>query len=215
MKTLKTLKTFLIVGALIVTAKFGFAQSSALKNPVNFNLKNGINVIVAENQSTEKVFANLSFENEYSADKAAVQEVMNMMLNQQLSALDTGLSYSNKGVNLAVASKDFENVFAVLSAYIAAPEFTEVALNKAKSAVTAHLIANDKYFPDNVNKISVANLSLSDVKAYYSEVANPSTTVLTIAGNITPSVAKSYAKKSFVDFKAIDNQSKSYLVSNL
>lgn len=59
---MKTLKTTLIVIALIASAQFSFAQSSAMKNPVSYTLKNGTTVIIAQNEATTKVFANLSFE---------------------------------------------------------------------------------------------------------------------------------------------------------
>nr|WP_121269553.1 insulinase family protein [Pedobacter schmidteae] len=212
MKTLNTITTAI---ALLIGTSFGYAQSSVFKNPVSFTLKNGTTVIVAENQASPKVFANLSFEAaaKYRAEKAAIQEVFSTMLNQQLAALDAGLSYSDKGVNLATTTAGFEAAFETMINYISAPKFDEQSLASAKASVLAHLSAQDKYFPETVNAASLAKITLAEVNAYFQEINNPKQNFLTIAGNITPSVAKDYTKKSVDRVKPVVDFSNSYLAA--
>lgn len=214
---MKTLKTTLIATALIISAQFSFAQSSAMKNPVSYTLKNGTTIIIAENESTPKVFANLSFEaaGQYTAAQATVQEVVTTLLNQQLTALDAGLSYSDKGVNLTTPRDQFEATLQTLYTYINAAAFDQTALAKAKAEVMGHLIAQDKYYPAAIHKSSLNQLSLSEVNAYYLEMTKAGQTTLTIAGNITPATAKRFAKNA-VDLQKpiVEDMSKTYLVSN-
>lgn len=213
---MKTLKNILTTIALLVTVQFSYAQSSAMKTPVSYKLKNGMTVIVAENSGIQKVFSTLSFEGtEYSADKAPVQELVNTILSQQLPALHQGLSLTDQGINLATTADQFEDAIAAMSAYVSAPEFTEETLEKAKTVIVAHLNARDKYYPENVTASVVKNLSVADVKAYYTQIANPATAYLTVAGNIKPSMIKTYAKKGFDQLKTAEDQSGVYLVSNL
>ncbi|MNL11130.1 hypothetical protein D3C87_1319530 [compost metagenome] len=215
---MNTLKTITTVIALLITfgTSIGYAQTLAMKNPVSHILKNGSTIIIAENQTIPKVFANLSFEvaGRYSSEKATVQEVLITLLNQELMALDAGLSYSHKGINLAAQSDNFEASLQTMYAYINAPEFDQYALDKAKASVMTHLKAQDKYFPEVVNEYNIAKLTLADVNAYYNEINNPKHMVLTIAGNITPTAAKSIAKAAIDQQKPVVDSNKNYLVSN-
>lgn len=210
------LKTIVTVFALLTGTSFSYAQSSVMKDPVSYKLKNGMTVIVAENEATPKVFANLSFEaaEKYQAEKAVVKEVLTTLLNQELTAMDAGLSYSDKGINLATQHDKFENALQTLYAYISAPAFNQDAFAKAKNTVLAHLTAQDKYFPATVNKNSLAKLTLDDVNVYYNEINNPAQTVLTVAGNITAGLAKNYTKKAMNQQKPATEVNKTYLVSN-
>ncbi|MBB5438383.1 putative Zn-dependent peptidase [Pedobacter sp. AK017] len=212
---MKILKTTTTAIALLIGTSSGFAQSDVMKDPVSYTLKNGMTIIIAENQATPKVYANLSFEaaKVYVAEKAAVQEVTTTLLNQQLTALDAGLSYSDKGLNLATTSAGLEAVLQTMYAYINAPGFTEAALAKAKAELLAHLTAQDRYFPETVNAASLNKLSLADVNAYYNEINKPALTFLTIVGNINPAAAKNYTKTVMNQVKPAADFSKNYLVS--
>lgn len=213
MNTLKTITTAI---AILIGTSFGYAQSSAMKNPVSYTLKNGTTLIIAENQASSKTFANLSFEtsNQYTATTAPVREVLTTLLNQQLTGLNTGLSYSDKGINLAVQNTNFETTLQTLYTYITTPEFNQDALDRARASVLAHLTAQDKYFPETVNEQSITNLTLADLNAYYNQISNPAQMVLTIAGNITPAVARTFAKKAIDQQKPLAGTSKTYLASN-
>lgn len=215
---MKTLKNILTAIALLISAQFSYAQSSAMKAPVSSQLKNGMTVIVAENSGTQKVFSILSFEgiNTYVAEKAAVQELVNTILTQQLPVIHPSLSFTDKGINLAAANVDqFEDAMSVMSAYIAAPGFTEEVLNKAKTEILAHINEQDKYYAESVTKTAVQDLNMSDVKAYYNELVNPATAYLTVVGNVKVSTIKAYAKKGFNNLKVTEDQIlREYLVSN-
>jgi|GEM_PF-567748 len=214
---MKTLKNILTTIALLITVQFSYAQSSAMKTPVSYKLKNGMTVIIAENAGIQKVFSTLSFEgaDQYAADKAAVQELVKTILIQQLPALNKGLSFTDKGINLATTADQFESAMAAMYSYVSAPEFTVGALDKAKAVIIAHIDAQDKYYPVNVTPAAIKNLSVDDVKAYYTQITNPATAYLTVVGNIKPSIIKSYVKKGLNEVKTTEDQSRVYLVSNL
>lgn len=198
---MNTLKTFVSVITLIISVQISFAQTSAMKDPVSFKLKNGTTVIVAENTSTQRVFANLSFEQagRFVAEKAATQEVFTTLLNLQLAGLNDGLSYSDKGFNLTTNSLNFPDLLKSMLTYINEPEFSDEFLTEAKSTIIAHLAARDKFFPENISRENVEKITLKEVKSYYDEINDPSQTFLTIVGNIKPAIAKNLTKKQQMD----------------
>lgn len=191
---MKILKNILTTTALLITFQFGYAQS--MKTPVSYRLKNGLTIIVAENSRTQKIFSTLSFEAElqHIPANATVQELVNTILTQQLPTINEGLSFTDKGINLATTADRFEDVMAAMYTYASAPDFTEDALKKAKTEVLAHIIANDKYYPEAITIAAVNKLSLNELNAYYLQMANPATTYLTVAGNINAATVKGYGK---------------------
>ena len=195
-----SLKKLLTTAALLVAVQFSYAQLSGMKSPVSYRLKNGMTVIVAENLGTKKVFANLSFEGAtpFTEADAAVQELVYTILTRQLPIVNPALNFTEKGINLATTNDQFEQVLAAMSAYISAPEFTEDALLKAKAEVLAHLAAQDKYYAKSITKASIQKLNVDNVRNYYRLFANPATAYLTIAGNISATAIKTYAKNGFV-----------------
>jgi predicted Zn-dependent peptidase len=212
---MKTLKNILTTIALLITVQFSYGQSSAMKAPVSYKLKNGMTIILAENSATKKVFSLLSFEgtSQYSEDNAAVQELVHTILTQQLPELNEGLSLTEKGINLATTADQFENAMAAMYTYVSAPEFSEEALSKAKAVIIAHINVQDKYYPEQITVAAVKKLSVTDVKQYYTQIANPATAYLTVAGNFNPSIIKSYAKKGFNQFTIANKDSQLYLAS--
>lgn len=210
MRTLNILTTI----ALLFSIQFGFAQS-AMKDPVAYQLKNGMTVIVAENSATQKVFANLSFEGmPYDAGNAVVQEVLNTIFTQQLPLVNAGFSYTDKGMNMVAAANGFEQALADLYAYAAAPEFNDEVLANAKAVVVAHLANQDKYYPANVTPAAVNGIGLAQVKAFYARFSNPDAAYLTVAGNVKPAMVKLFAKRGFDQLKATEPAAATYLVSN-
>lgn len=213
---MKIFKTIITALTILLSTSFSFAQSSVMKDPVSIKLKNGMTVIIAENQATPKVYANLSFETTYNAAQTAVQEVTTVLLNQELSAIDVGMCYNDKGFNLVAVTESFETALQTMYAYISAPGFTEVALVKAKKQVKANLVAGNQYFPESMNVENINKICLADVNRYYNAINNPEQTYLTIAGNITPAIAKTYTKKTvnMNQAKPIAKADKRYLAIN-
>lgn len=212
---MKNLKNTLTTIALLVTVQFGYAQS--MKAPVSYKLKNGMTIIVAENSGTQKVFSTLSFEgnNQYKPENATVEELVKTILTVQLPELNKGLSFTEKGVNLATTADEFESAMNAMYTYVSAPDFSEEALNMAKSEVINHLAARDKYYPETITVDAINKLNVNELKAYYRIMANPATAYLTVVGNINASDMKSYARKELGQVKTNDEQSKAYLVSIL
>ncbi|PYF71643.1 hypothetical protein B0O44_107260 [Pedobacter nutrimenti] len=214
---MRNLKTILTIIVLLFSVSSGYPQSELMKDPVSFKLKNGMNVIVAENLGTPKVYVQMSFEatNFYNAAKvAAVREVFNALFNQQLNALDARLSYNERGINLVSSGASFENGLRSLFAGLNMPAFTQKALDQAKAIILGHLNTRDVYLPAEINKVSLAKISLDEVNAYYNEIKAPAQIYLTIAGNIALSGAKSLVKSMTEENMRKQDRNKAYLVSS-
>lgn len=193
-----TKKLFIATIALFST-QFVQAQSSAMKNPVSFKLSNGMTIIVAENTGTDKIYSSFSIDNEApnQSDNAGVQNILNAMLNETASEVQTGVSFDDNGGNLASLATDFNKSLSVMSGYIKAPALTQSSFDKAKQDIIEHLKAKDRYYPETVNEIALQQLTLSDIQSFYKKNITPSKASLTIAGNINPATAKALAKKEF------------------
>lgn len=192
---MNTLKNILTVTFLIVMVQFGYGQS--MKPPVSYRLKNGLTVIVAENSATQKVFSTLSFESQlqHIPANATVQELVNTILTQQLPNINEGLSFTDKGINLATTTDQFEDGLAAMYTYVSAPDFTEDVLKKAKMEVIAHIAANDKYYPEAITIAAVNKIGLNELNTYYLQMANPATAYLTVAGNINAGTVRGYGER--------------------
>lgn len=176
---------------------FAFGKIDAqvtMKDPVSFKLKNGIEVVVAENIGMGKVFASVKIEGETLDTNAAVTEVLTNILAEGASAkskvvfanslkeIAPKVSVTADEANVAAAAEDFENAFLVMSSAL------------QESAI-------DQVMVDKVNKSTKQAVSLAEVKTFYNQQITPSRTYITIAGNISLAQAKALAKKAFGDWK--------------
>ncbi|TCC97534.1 insulinase family protein [Pedobacter hiemivivus] len=198
---LTTKKLFIATIALFAT-QFVQAQSSTMNNPVSFKLSNGMTVIVAENTGTDKIYSSFTVDNEtVDENNAPAQNILNLMLNETASEAETGISFDDKGGNLASLATDFNKALSVMSGSIKTPALNQSSLDKAKQTIIEHLKAQDRYYPVSVNEASLAQLTLKDVQAFYEKSITPSKAFLTIAGNIDPTTARAFAKKEFDSWK--------------
>ena len=158
-------------------------------------------IIVAENKATTKVYS--SFTIESPADKAftkpGVEELLTSMLHEAALQEEAGISFSDKGGNLATNIAGFEYSLNAFSNTIRNP-FNERIFEKAKSDLVESVASNTKYYADQINEAAVQSLTLDDVKAFYKSAMKPAKSTLTIVGNITPAEAKFFAKKAFEDW---------------
>lgn len=189
-----TLKKVLILAIGI----FAFQNTQAqgvMKDPVSFTLKNGINVVVAENSGMGKVFAGIKIEGEAvkGASLKGITAVLGKMLNENANHNNTA-AFENSGKlklpkvslgaeegNLAADAEDFAGAFMAMSASLQEPVLDEQALDHAK---------------ENNEPVS-----LDQVKAFYDQQVRPSRVYITIAGDITVSEARVLTKKAFGDWK--------------
>jgi predicted Zn-dependent peptidase len=188
-----TIKKVLIM--MIGVFAFGNIEAQVtMKDPVSFKLKNGIEVVVAENIGMGKVFASVKIEGEDLNTNAAVSEVLTKILTEGASAkgkvvfanslkeIAPKLSVTADEANVAADAEDFENAFLVMS-----------------SALQETVI--DQATLDQVNKTTKQSASLAEVKTFYNKQITPSRTYVTIAGNISVAQAKALAKKAFGEWK--------------
>ena len=165
-----------------------------MKDPVSFKLKNGVEVVVAENIGMGKVFASVKIEGEALDSNAAVSEVLTKILTEgasvkgkavfanSLKEIAPKVSVTADEANVAAAVEDFENAFLVMS-----------------SALQESVI--DQVIVDKVNKSTKQVVSLAEVKTFYNKQITPSRTYVTIAGNISVAQAKALVKKAFGEWK--------------
>lgn len=182
------------------------AQSGSLKDPVSFKLKNGLTVIVAENHSATKVFSNFSTEAKASEStyKAGSQELLTAMLNETAQELAQQVTFTEKGGNINAFGSDFDMALQALSNSVMHPMFNAVVFAKHKNALLQSIQAKDRYYAAEITEAAVEALSLKDIQDLHHDFMIPSSTYLTIAGNITVPVAKILAKKVFGNWKSIE-----------
>ena len=188
-----TIKKVLIV----MIGVFAFSSIEAqvtMKDPVSFKLKNGIEVVVAENIGMGKVFASVKIEGEALDSNAAISEVLTKILTEgakakgkvafanSLKEIAPKVSVTADEANVAADAEDFENAFLVMSSALQESVIDQVTL-------------------DQVNKNTKQVVSLAEVKTFYNKQFTPSRTYVTIAGNISIAQAKALAKKAFGEWK--------------
>lgn len=194
MKTLKTIFALIII---LFAAQYTKAQSGMM-NPVSFKLKNGVSVIVAENQDAPKVYTKFTFEDEQGNNHyaAGVTEILNAMLNEVAAPIADHVTFNEKGGNINTSAAEFNNALTALSTAVQTTDLSTSLFEKAKTK----LIAETQLKGESAGTASVADLnaiSLKDVKAFYNKNLTPSKVYITIAGNIKPSTAKTMVQKAF------------------
>lgn len=197
---MKTIKNFIIVIISVLSIQLASAQSISMKDPVSFKLKNGLTIIVAENEESKKIFAGFTADEEPAeSSKAGVQDVFNVMMD-----------FSDKGGNMAANTSDFAAALMIFSKSIQEPALNQTSFETALEKVIASVNARDRYYPETITEASLRAITLNDIKAFYSKNIVPSNTYLTIAGNISASDAKALARKFFGEW---NNRSASGLLA--
>ncbi|RZK78287.1 MAG: hypothetical protein EOO92_11400, partial [Pedobacter sp.] len=137
------------------------AQSSVFRDPVSFKLKNGLTVIVAENKATTKVYSSFTVESpdDNAIVKPGVEELLTTMLHEVALQEETGLSFSEKGGNLATNIAGFEYSLTAFSNTIRNP-FNDDVFEKAKAQLIVSINSNTKYFAVNVDEKAVGSLTM-------------------------------------------------------
>lgn len=179
----------MIIGVLAFS---NIQAQGTMKDPVSFKLKNGIEVVVAENSGMGKVFASVKIEGAAIDTNAEVSNALtNLLQETTINKKNVAFANSKKEVapkvsvtadeaNVAADAEDFETAFLVMSSALQEPVMDQGTLDKVKENQT---------------------ISLEELKGYYNKQINPSRTYITIAGDITVAQAKALAKKAFGDWK--------------
>lgn len=205
---MNTIKTLLLTSLSIFTIVTAKAQS--FKEPVAFKLKNGMNIIVSENDRSPKAYASFTLDTkDFEGKKAGIVELLNAVLNENV-VKNSNISFKDNSGKLAVVTTNLDEELSGMAALIQHANINQQNFNTAKAKLLTSLKAKDYDYDQSVNEESISALSLSDVKAFYAQVS-PEKTYLTIAGDVELNNAKASAKKAFGNWSAYSNQESSIL----
>ncbi|WP_316790493.1 hypothetical protein [Pedobacter frigoris] len=198
-------KILLTLTLTILFSQFVNAQSGHMKDPVSFKLKNGLTVVVAENNGAAKVFSSFTYEADLidQINKTGAKEILTAMLNSTAASQANQVSFTEKGGNINAVTSDFEMALQALSVSVQEPMMEPELFDKHKTELIRSVKARDRFYPETFTEETLAALTLNDVKTLYDAMSVPSKSYLTIAGNITTGQAKILAKKAFGSWKAV------------
>ncbi|TKC05067.1 peptidase M16 family protein [Pedobacter frigoris] len=198
-------KILLTLTLTILYSQFVNAQSGHMKDPVSFKLKNGLTVVVAENNEAAKVFSSFTYEADLidQINKTGAKEILTAMLNSTAASQANQVSFTEKGGNINAVTSDFEMALQALSVSVQEPMMEQELFDKYKTELIHSVKARDRFYPETFTEETLAGLTLNDVKTLYDAMSIPSKSYLTIAGNITTGQAKILAKKAFGSWKAV------------
>ncbi|TCC93232.1 insulinase family protein [Pedobacter frigiditerrae] len=188
--------------AILFIALLSFTVASAqnsMKAPVRFKLKNGITVIVAQNNGLGKIYSRLTIENQTCGNKVIAQVFENYLNNKATKfndsmsatgATSSKVTFAYNEANTATNTANFEPALNYVSTLFLNPTTAKQAFDEMKSLYTG-------------NKADLDSITAADVQDYYNKSFKASDTFITIAGDITPSDAKEIASKAFGSWNVV------------
>ncbi|QDW25893.1 insulinase family protein [Pedobacter sp. KBS0701] len=191
MNKFKTIALSAIAILLVYTAK-----AQTLKEPVGYKLKNGMNIIISENDRSPKAYSSFTLDaKSFNTKKDGVVELLNAVLNENVSK-NANISFKDNSGKLATASTNLEKDLTEMASLIRNATIDQKIFDTAKAKLIASIRLQDYDYDQTVNENSINALSLDDVKNFYSQIS-PEKTFLTIAGDVELNTAKASAKKAF------------------
>jgi len=172
------------------------AKAQSFKEPVGYKLKNGMNIIISENDRSPKAYSSFTLDNKaFGHKKDGVVELLNAILNEN-AGKNPNISFNDNSGKLATTSTNLEKDLGVMAQLIQHATIDQHTFNTAKAKLIASLKLQDYDYDQTVNENSINALTLADVKNFYSQLS-PEKTFLTIAGDVELNTAKASAKKAF------------------
>jgi predicted Zn-dependent peptidase len=172
------------------------AKAQTFKAPVGYKLKNGMNIIISENDRSPKAYSSFTLDAKAFKDKKdGVVELLNAVLNENVSK-NPNISFNDNSGKLATDNTDLDKDLSAMASLIKNATIDQNTFNTAKAKLLASLKLQDYDYDQTVNEKSINALTLSDVQSFYNQIS-PEKTFLTIAGDVELSSAKSSAKKAF------------------
>ncbi|MGN8057544.1 hypothetical protein ACTJKN_14790 [Pedobacter sp. 22163] len=172
------------------------AKAQSFKEPVGYKLKNGMNIIISENDRSPKAYSSFTLDSKaFGHKKDGVVELLNAVLNENINK-NSNISFKDNSGKLATLNADLDKDLAAMASVIQHASFDQKTFNTAKAKLIASLKLQDYDYDQTVNENSINALTLADVKNFYSQIS-PEKTFLTIAGAIELNTAKASAKKAF------------------
>lgn len=171
-------------------------KAQTFKEPVGYKLKNGMNIIISENNKSPKAYSSFTLDAKaFNTKKDGVVELLNAVLNENVGK-NANISFKDNSGKLATASTDLEKDLTEMASLIQNATIDQKTFNTAKAKLITSIQAQDYDYDQTVNENSINALTLADVKNFYSQIS-PEKTFLTIAGDIDLNTARASAKKAF------------------
>ena len=138
--------------------KPGPAPTITIKDPVIYNLPNGMTIIVVENHKLPRVTATLSIDRGpiLEGSKAGVSEIMGQMLgegttktpkdkfDETIDQMGANVNLFSAGGSVSALDRYFEKAFMMMAEAIQNPAFPEASFEKIKSQKLTGLKSNEK-----------------------------------------------------------------------
>lgn len=172
------------------------AKAQSFKEPVGYKLKNGMNIIISENDRSPKAYSSFTLDSKaFAHKKDGVVELLNAVLNEN-AGKNPNISFNDNSGKLATLNADLDKDLAIMASVIQHASIDQKTFNTAKAKLIASIKLQDYDYDQTVNENSINALTLEDVKNFYSQIS-PEKTFLTIAGDVELNTAKASAKKAF------------------
>lgn len=171
-------------------------EAQTFKEPVDYKLKNGMNIIISENNKSPKAYSSFTLDiKAFDTKKDGIVELLNAVLNENASK-SPNISFKDNSGHLATLNTDLEKDLVQMASVIQNARFDQLTFEAAKAKLMASIKQQDHDYDQTVNENSINALTLADVKNFYNQIS-PEKTFLTIAGDIDLNTAKASAKKAF------------------
>ncbi|CAH0289781.1 hypothetical protein SRABI27_04033 [Pedobacter sp. Bi27] len=172
------------------------AKAQSFKEPVGYKLKNGMNIIISENDRSPKAYSSFTLDSKaFGHKKDGVVELLNAVLNEN-AGKNPSISFNDNSGKLATLNADLDKDLAIMASVIQHASIDQKTFNTAKAKLIASIKLQNYDYDQTVNENSINALTLEDVKNFYSQIS-PEKTFLTIAGDVELNTAKASAKKAF------------------
>ena len=191
MNTIKTITLSTLSLLSVYTVK-----AQTFKEPVDFKLKNGMNIIISENDRSPKAYSSFTLDaKSFEGKKDGVVELLNAVLNESV-AKNANISFKDNSGKLATTNANLEQDLTKMAALIQNATLDQKTFDIAKAKLITSLKLQDYDYDQTVNEKSINALTLADVQSFYNQIS-PEKTYLTIAGDVQLSTAKASAKNAF------------------
>ena len=211
-----------------------------LGTPIEFQLKNGLKVLMVENKKLPRVTANLLIDNPpfSGSDKNGIYSMTSSILGkgtesiskdvfvEKIDFMGASLSINAGGAFASSISRFFPTVLEMMADGALNPLFSQDEFEKEKAKTIEGIKSNAKSVGQIARRVenvlafgkdhpngkyiteeSVNNISLDDVKSFYSENYIPNNAYLVIIGDFNPKEVQKSVKNLFSKWKKAKNVS--------
>ncbi len=216
----------------------GPMPSIELGTPIEFQLKNGLRVLMVENKKLPRVTANLLIDNPpfSGSDKNGIYSMTSSILGkgtesiskdvfvEKIDFMGASLSINAGGAFASSISRFFPTVLEMMADGALNPLFSQDEFEKEKAKTIEGIKSNAKSVGQIARRVenvlafgkdhpngkyiteeSVNNISLDDVKSFYSENYTPNNAYLVIIGDFNPKEVQKSIKNLFSKWKKAKN----------